>query len=284
LSLSRKKSILLGNPQQVQKMCWARVVASKGVIDQTDSKPGRHSNCKAQRMINVTLADHEKIFRIGMASALSAEDDMRIVGQPSNSSQLVHSVEKFRPHVLILSSAYLGCLNVIRKTCKRQNTAMLLLQDYGATALPAVSADFEGVIRRSADQKTMVECVRHLARGGRVIRLTRPVVQEPPPDTIGLRVRERLSQQELGIVSHVVRGYRNREIALRLGTSEQAVKNALRRIFDKTGVYGRLELALFVVHHRTLAAASSMAPRANNVLSMADLQRHWDSGKRIVVH
>ncbi len=235
-------------------------------------------------MINVILADHEKIFCIGMASALSTEDDIRIVGQPSTASKLVNGVEKFRPHVLVLSSAFLGCLDLIRKTCKRQNTAMLLLQDYGATGLPAISADFEGVIRRSADQKTVLECIRHLARGGRVIRLTRPVAQESVPDTIGLRVRERLSQQELGIVSHVVRGYRNREIALRLGTSEQAVKNSLRRIFDKTGVYGRLELALFVVHHRTLAAASSVASRAHNVASMADLQRHWDAGRRLIVH
>lgn len=235
-------------------------------------------------MINVILADHEKIFRIGIASALSAEDDIRIVGQPSTSSQLVSGVEKFRPHVLILSTAYLGCIDAIQRSCKRQNTAILLLQDYGATSLPPVSADFEGVIRRSADQKTMLECIRHLARGGRVIRLTGPVSHEQPPDMVGIRVRERLSQQELGIVSHVVRGYRNREIALRLGTSEQAVKNALRRIFDKTGVYGRLELALFVVHHRTLAAASSAVSRTNNVTSMAELQRHWDASSRAVIH
>ena len=120
-----------------------------------------------------------------------------------------------------------------------------------------------------------------------MIRLTRLVSQEPPPDTIGMRVRERLSQQELGIVSHVVRGYRNREIALRMGTSEQAVKNSLRRIFDKTGVYGRLELALFVLHHRTLAAASSassVAPRANNVMSMTELQRHWGASGRAVMN
>ena len=232
---------------------------------------------------NVILADHETIFRIGMASALSAEDDIRIVGQPSNPSQLVNGVEKFKPHVLILSSVFLGCIDAIRHSCKRQNTAMLLLQDYGATTLPHVSVDFEGVIRRSADQKTVLECIRHLARGGRVIRLTPPISQEQPPDTIGIRVRERLSQQELGIVSHVVRGFRNREIALRLGTSEQAIKNSLRRIFDKTGVYGRLELALFVMHHKTLAAASSLR-RPNNLTSMAELQRHWDAGSRAIIN
>jgi DNA-binding NarL/FixJ family response regulator len=234
-------------------------------------------------MINVILADHEKIFRIGMASALASEDDIRIVGQPSTASQVVNGVERFRPHVLVISSAYLGHPDTIRQSCKRQNTAMLLVQDYGA-ASPPLSSDFQGEIRRSADQKTVLECIRHLARGGRVIRMTRPVTQETVPDTVGMRVRERLSRHELAIVSHVVRGYRNREIAMRIGTTEQAVKNSLRRIFDKTGVYGRLELALFVIHHRTLAAASSLTQRAPNVTSMDDMQRHWDASRRIAIH
>jgi len=55
----------------------------------------------------------------------------------------------------------------------------------------------------------------------------------------------------------VVRGFKNRDIAVQLYTSEQVVKNALRHIFDKTGVSDRLELALFVLHHRVLAQATA---------------------------
>jgi DNA-binding NarL/FixJ family response regulator len=53
-----------------------------------------------------------------------------------------------------------------------------------------------------------------------------------------------------------VRGYKNREIAAHLCTTEQLVKNALRGIFDKIGVSDRLEVALFVLHHRMLAHAT----------------------------
>ena len=42
-------------------------------------------------------------------------------------------------------------------------------------------------------------------------------------------------------------------IALRLGTTEQVIKNYLRSVYDKTGVSDRLELALFTIHHRILA-------------------------------
>ena len=64
-------------------------------------------------------------------------------------------------------------------------------------------------------------------------------------------------KRELRIIAAIVQGYKNREIALQLYTSEQVIKNALRNIFDKIGVSDRLELALFVVHHRILAQATA---------------------------
>jgi hypothetical protein len=44
-------------------------------------------------------------------------------------------------------------------------------------------------------------------------------------------------------------GLTNREIAERIHTSEQVVKNHLRSAFDKLGVWSRLELALYVASH-----------------------------------
>ncbi len=76
-------------------------------------------------------------------------------------------------------------------------------------------------------------------------------------DLVGIRVRDRLSKKELRIIALVVHGFKNREIASRMETSEQVVKNSLRSIFDKIGVSDRLELALFVLHHRMLAHATA---------------------------
>jgi DNA-binding CsgD family transcriptional regulator len=59
------------------------------------------------------------------------------------------------------------------------------------------------------------------------------------------------------IVALIVQGCKNREIALRLKTTEQVIKNYLRSIYDKTGVSDRLELALFTLHHRVLAEAAA---------------------------
>jgi DNA-binding NarL/FixJ family response regulator len=61
--------------------------------------------------------------------------------------------------------------------------------------------------------------------------------------------REQLNSIEIGIATLVWEGRTNPEIALALGASEQVIKNHLRSIFDKLGVWSRLELALYVAAH-----------------------------------
>jgi len=58
-----------------------------------------------------------------------------------------------------------------------------------------------------------------------------------------------LTQRELQIVQATSEGRTNKEIASALDISEFTVKHHLAKIFDKLGVYSRLELATFAVHH-----------------------------------
>lgn len=60
--------------------------------------------------------------------------------------------------------------------------------------------------------------------------------------------REQLSQREIIVASLVWQGKTNPEIASTLGSTEQMVKNQLRGVFDKLGVWSRLELALIASH------------------------------------
>ena len=53
----------------------------------------------------------------------------------------------------------------------------------------------------------------------------------------------------LEIIAAIVDGQSNRDIALTYKISEYTVKHHLTRIFDKVGVFSRLELAMFAIHH-----------------------------------
>lgn len=61
--------------------------------------------------------------------------------------------------------------------------------------------------------------------------------------------REQLTFKEIRVATLVWKGQTNPDIAVALGTSEQVVKNHLRSVFDKLGVWSRLELALYVASH-----------------------------------
>ena len=61
--------------------------------------------------------------------------------------------------------------------------------------------------------------------------------------------RDQLNQREIQVATMVWEGKTNPEISAVLGSTEQVVKNQLRGIFDKLGVWSRLELALYVASH-----------------------------------
>jgi DNA-binding NarL/FixJ family response regulator len=211
-------------------------------------------------MINVIIADHQAIFRAGIAKVLAVEEDIRIVGQPQSSEQLLNALEKLRSRVLILSTSYLPLLPDIQAIANARNVALLMLVENTENAASFMRMGVQGVIYRCAGGNVVIEAVRRLSRGEPFLQSPNMADGEISEDLVGARVRGRLSDRELRIISGVVQGYKNREIASQLYTSEQMIKNALRNIFDKIGVSDRLELALFTIHHRILAQATASVP------------------------
>jgi DNA-binding NarL/FixJ family response regulator len=208
-------------------------------------------------MINIIIAEHQAIFRAGVAKVLAVEDDLRIVGQPQSSEQMLNALEHLRAHVLMISTRFLPQFSQVQELTARHNTAIMVLAEPGDAASAFILMGALGVVYRSINGPTIVDAVRRLARGETYVHAPNTAVTEISEDVVGMRVRDRLSEKELRIVAAVVRGYKNREIAMHLYTSEQVIKNALRLIFDKIGVSDRLELALFVLHHRMLAHATA---------------------------
>jgi two-component system, NarL family, nitrate/nitrite response regulator NarL len=69
-------------------------------------------------------------------------------------------------------------------------------------------------------------------------------------DMATMNMRGRLTAQEIQIVALTVQGYTNKEIASKLGATEQVIKSDLRNVYDKIGISNRLELMWFGIHRR----------------------------------
>jgi DNA-binding NarL/FixJ family response regulator len=210
-------------------------------------------------MINVIIADHQAIFRAGIAKVLAVEEDIRVVGHPKSSHQLLNTLKKLRARVLILSTSFLPQLPEIQAITNVRNVALLMLVENTETASDFMRMGVQGAIYRCAGGNIVVEAVRQLSRGEPYLQ-NRNIDTDVPEDPVGTRVRDRLSDRELRIISAVVQGFKSRDIAMELYTSEPMVKKALRNIYDKIGVSDRLELALFTIHHRILAEATASVP------------------------
>ncbi len=222
------------------------------------SQPSFSSSSPRLQVINVVIADHQPVYRAGIAKLLAAEDDMRILAQPLSPEHLLNVMEKLRPHVLVISSGFVYESETLRhitgKAGERQ-IAILVLTENDEQSPEFVPWGAQGVFYRSIKGATLVAGVRQLSRGGRFLQMH--AAAELTADLVGERVTSQLCRRELRIISAVVQGYKNSEIALEMGMTVPLIKRMIRGIFDKTGVSGRLELALFVVHHQVLAQAAA---------------------------
>ena len=203
------------------------------------------------------LADKQAIFRAGIAKVLGVEEEFRILAQVQAANQVVTALEKFRPNVFLFATGVMDDLAQVVQTAARTHTRLIAIAEPTESAADFLKAGVHGVVYRSVTGPVLLDCVRHVAKGETWVQDAEVPAEVAENDMVGQRVRDRLTPKELKIVALIVQGFRNKDIAQQLGTTEQVIKNYLRNVYDKIGVSDRLELALVTIHHRILAEAAA---------------------------
>lgn len=207
-------------------------------------------------MNKLILADNQAIFRAGTAKILAMEDDFRIIAQCAEADRVCAALDTFRGAILLFASSLKLDPQMLIQRVLAAGSRSLVIAENGESVHPWFAAGVSGAAHRNATGPALIDCVRRVAAGERRVRAAGIDNAGTEDDTVGSRVRDRLTPKELKIVALIVQGCKNKEIAMRLSTTEQVIKNYLRSIYDKTGVSDRLELALFTIHHRILAEAA----------------------------
>jgi len=215
-------------------------------------------------MHRIILADEQAIFRAGTARVLALEDDMRIIAQVEDPTRLILTIQSFPTSIVIFSTGQKVDLAAVVAALKAAGSRGILISEKGEEIPEKLAEQLGVIVGRSITGPAMIDCVRRVSRGQKCpTQISERIL--PAPDTVGAKVRDRLTPKEMQIVALIVQGCKNKEIAQQLGTKEQVIKNYLRSIYDKIGVSDRLELALFTLHHRLLAEA---AQHAGNLIQM----------------
>ena len=221
--------------------------------------------------IRVIVADTQAIFRAGLRKIFALEDDIRVVGQAESVEQTVSAIQKFSADVVIFEAALTASPADAVSDLLRQNAnchlVVVLQEPDQEMTLDLFRRGAHGIVSREIEPEMLVECLRKVAQGepwldSRAIGWVMQAYRTQGLRPTGSRPKVSLTPKESHIVSCVTQGMKNKEIALRVGTTEQVVKNYLRKVYDKLGVADRLELALYCLNHRVVENAGAGAVQA----------------------
>jgi two-component system nitrate/nitrite response regulator NarL len=212
--------------------------------------------------VRILIADDHPIFRDGLRRLLEAETDLKVIGEACDGAEAVKLARQLKPDILLLDLAMprqpgLEALREMSSGSPSSPVRVILLTAAAEKKqiVEALQLGARGVVLKDSATQLLLKSIHTVMAGeywvGResvsnLVQYLRNLVQSS-----GEESRQRkfgLTPRELEIVSAVVAGYANKEIAEHFKISEDTVKHHLSNIFDKLGVSTRLELALFAVN------------------------------------
>ena len=226
-----------------------------------DENFGAGEDAGQGQFVRVIVADTQAIFRAGLRKIFALEDDIRVVGQAETLAQTQSAVTKFSADILIFESALApNPVEAVSELMRQNSKLRVVVVTPGADeelTLELFRRGAHGIVSREVEPELMVDCLRKVVAGEtwldqQAIHWVMEAYRNQNSRSSGARPKVQLTPKETLIVSCVTQGMKNKEIALRVGTTEQVVKNYLRKVYDKLGVADRLELALYCLNHHVV--------------------------------
>jgi DNA-binding NarL/FixJ family response regulator len=213
-------------------------------------QPQPHPQESIDGLVRVVVADSSWHYAQALGVALQRELDLEVVGVAYSIEELIAFVEDCSVDVAVLDVDLAASTGV--------KAVELLRREHRDVAVVAVSATADRerarrslalrisahVVKRDRrDPERVAEAVRHARRGEAYLdREVQQLVAEIAARAPDPALDSRLTSRELEVVPLIAAGLRNREVASRLGVSEQTVRNHLTNIYRKLGATNRTQM------------------------------------------
>ena len=198
------------------------------------------------KKLRILLADDHLVVRMGIASILSFEKDIEVVGETDNSMDAVRLAHELKPDVVLmdLKMPQLGGADATMQIhAADPDVKILILTTFGTSAelKKAMDGGASGALMKNSSQTELIEAIRDVMSGKLVmsgeIRHSIKDMDSTPE----------MSQRQLEILNLVAKGFSNKEIADIAGVSLETVKDHVKKILLKLGAGSRTEAATLAV-------------------------------------
>lgn len=214
--------------------------------------------------IRIVVADDHPVVRFGVKNMLEDEPGFEVVGEAEDGDTAITQTIELEPDILLLDLQMprlpgLEALRAIMSKSPRVKIIMLTSTISTQQVIEALQIGARGIVLKDAVAEDLAISLRAVLSGdywiggarvanlmSKLNELMKEAASVPERKTYGLTPRE------LEVVTCIVEGCSNKDVAKQFTISEETVKRHLSNIFDKTGVSTRLELALFAIAHKLI--------------------------------
>jgi DNA-binding NarL/FixJ family response regulator len=212
--------------------------------------------------LRVLIVDDHTLLRQVLGAALADHPRMQVVGEGATGAEALGEARRLRPDIVILDLGLpdidgVEVIQQLRAELPTTEVVILTSSERDDHLLAALQAGARGYVLKTSDYRDLVASLDQIAMGLAslppeiVSRLLMhlPSRRPPPVQPMNQVSREQfgppdeLSVREIDVLRLIVAGARNRDIAVRLGLSENTVRSYVTHIMQKLRVDNRVQIA-----------------------------------------
>ena len=188
--------------------------------------------------LRILIVDDHPLVRQGISSIVTSEPGMSVVAEAATGYEGVEMFRRHKPDVTLMDlrlpdMSGIDALAAIRMEFRDARIAILTTFEGDVEVQRALKAGASGYMLKSMRRKELVQTIRRVAGGGKVVD---PEMAVQMSSYLG---DEMLTEREIEVLQRIPAGMRNRDIADQLFISEETVKVHVRHILEKLGASDR---------------------------------------------
>jgi DNA-binding NarL/FixJ family response regulator len=205
--------------------------------------------------IKIVIADDHDLIRDGLKMLLSSNPQYQVVGEVASAAEVVPSVARHLPHILILDlylngSPHTQLVAEVKSAFPAVKVLVLTGDAASKLAHESLQNGADGYFLKGGNGREIQRAIPLIMAGEQYVceEMRRTMVTFPTVDA-NAETADGLTVRELEMLKLVAEGMSSQEIAARLQLSPNTVRKHRQNLMDKLGLHKATELTAYAIHH-----------------------------------